>query len=94
MIILENKTIEKDIFDSIIRTVKTNFNKNNFSFDIDITDTVNIWCDNDKDKTVFIQTKDEDSYATFTKYDLDNVDETDIKESIEYQLNATGSENE
>ena len=84
MIILENKTIEKDIFDSIIRTVKTNFNKNNFSFDIDITDTVNIWCDNDKDKTVFIQTKD----------DLDNVDEADIKESIEYQLNATGSENE
>lgn len=94
MIILENKTLNKDVFDSIINTVKSNFSKDNFKFDINITDTINIWCDDDSDKTVFIQTNDEDSYATFTKNDLDTVDESDIKDSIEYQLNATGSENE
>ena len=94
MIILENKTIEKDIITSIIKTAKTNFDNGNYKFDIDITDQINIWCDDDSEKTVFIQTADENSYATLTRYEIENIDIDDLKESIEYQLNETGIGNE
>lgn len=94
MIMLENKTIEKDIITSIINIVKTNFDNNNYQFDVDITDEVNIWCDNDKDKTVYVQTKDENSYATFTKQELDVMGRDELKKSINYQLTETGLDND
>ena len=49
---------------------------------------MNIWCDNDKDHTVFIQVDDDDAYATFNEWELENIGVTELTRSLTWQLNT------
>lgn len=92
--LLENKTISENIIEKIINAVKDRFDKEEYKFDLKIGDKIIFWCDGDNEKTVFIQTKDEMSYATFTKSDLETYGVDEIVEGLEEQLSATGAEND
>ena len=88
MLILENKSVDKSVVEKIISTAKSYFDKSEYKFDVDITNSVNIWCDGDKDKTVFIQVNDDDSYATFNEWELENIGATELTRSLTWQLNT------
>ena len=88
MLILEDIGVQNDIVKKILSKIKQNFTSDNFRFDENIED-YNFWCNEDKDRTVFIQAKDGSCYATICKQDIDNEPETDILESIKYQLDNT-----
>jgi len=88
MIILEDVGVQEDIVKKILSKIKENFTSENFRFDEVIGD-YNFWCNEDKDNTVFIQAKNGSCYATICKQDIDNESETDILESIKYQLDNT-----
>lgn len=93
MLILENKSVDKGVVEKIISTAKSYFDKGEYKFDVNVTNSVNIWCDGDKDKTVFIQVDDDDAYATFNEWELENIGATELTRSLTWQLN-TDDENE
>lgn len=88
MLILENKSVDKSIVEKIISIAKSYFDKGEYKFDVDVTNSVNIWCDGDKDKTVFIQVNDDDSYASFNEWELENIGATELTRSLTWQLNT------
>ena len=88
MLILENKTVDNNVVKRIIQTAKDYFDNEDYKFDVDITDSLNIWCDNDKDHTVFIQVDDGDAYATFNEWELENIGATELTRSLTWQLNT------
>ena len=92
--LLENKTVGENVVDKIVKTVTDRFNKGEYKFDLKIGDDIIFWCEDDPEKTVFIQTKDELSYATFTQSDIETYGIDEIVDGIEEQLSGTGSENE
>lgn len=93
MIILEDTGVKQDSIKKILNTVKKNFNEKNYKFDFE-SDGYLVWCSGDNDKTVFIQSKDETCYAAVFKQEIDNESESDILESIKYQLDNTFEEDE
>ncbi len=94
MLILENKTVDNNAVKRIIQTAKDYFDNEDYKFDVDITDSLNIWCDNDKDHTVFIQTSDENAYATFTEADIEVFGVAELVKNITQQLTETGLDND
>lgn len=90
MLILENKSISEDIVKQIVNKIKEHFDNEDFDFE-DTVQGIQFWCDNDKEKTVFIQTEDE-CYATVNKQNFENIDIQDIVTGIKGQLDATGED--
>lgn len=93
MIILEDTGVKQDSIKKILNTVKKHFNEETYNFDFE-SDGYLVWCGDDKDKTVFIQSKNETCYATVSKTEIDNESESDILESIKYQLDNTFDDDE
>ena len=84
MILMEN-AVQKDTITKVVNKIQDYMNKNVFKFD-DTIDDINFWCDDDFEKTVFINSED-GGYATITKDYLEHPAET--IDAIVYQLNGT-----
>lgn len=85
MIILED-TNREETYKRAIDYCTEQVEQNNFKFDTTI-DGLNMWCDNDKDKTIFFQDED-GGYATLSAVNI----RTDIDsciESLKYQIDET-----
>jgi hypothetical protein len=88
MIILEDVGVKDNLIKKIYDIIKKNFNNENYKFEEKIDDYV-IWCDNDKERAVFIQAEDGSCYGTVCKNDIDTGSEADILDYIKDQLNDT-----
>lgn len=88
MIILEDVGVKENLVKKIYDIIKQNFDNENYKFEERIDDYV-IWCDNDKERAVFIQAKDGSCYGTVCKQDIDTGSKADILEYIKDQLDNT-----
>ena len=85
MIILESRDYTNTI-KKVLDYCRSAYESGNFEFEKTI-DNITFWCDNDTDKTLFIQTTD-GGYATITLDDIITSSQ-DCSESVKYQLDET-----
>ena len=85
MIILED-TNREETYKRAIDYCTEQVEQNNFKFDTTI-DGLNMWCDNDKDKTIFFQNED-GGYATIAIESLKE-DADSCIQNLQYQIEET-----
>lgn len=87
MILLEANG-SSSIEEQITQLILDKFSSGETKFEERIDNTL-IWCSDDSDKTVFIQVDDDGGYAAINKDDVSEMSESDISESIRYQIEHT-----